>query len=193
LNSGHKSQSATGKALLKELWVQAARGASVAEERLLVRLRERFTVIARLALGREDAEDVVQEACLAVIRDYRSVGNPFEYSAWAVRILKNKIASQQRKRSVEKRVFSGGEFREWTHAHTDGVPDHELILTLKRCLEKMRRKFPRYVDVLRRVQEGHSTAEICAQLDISRDNLYVLLYRARACLRDCVFAGETES
>ena len=115
-----------------------------------------------------ESQDIVQDACLAVIREYRSLGNPYEYSAWAVRILRNKIASQLRKRSVEKRVFAGGEFRESAHADAKGVPDHELLLTLARCLEKMRRKFPRYVDVLRRIQEGQTASEICAELNISR-------------------------
>ena len=69
----------------------------------------------------------------------------------------------------------------------------EFMDVMERCLERLPPNTAR-VFVMREVLELE-TEEICKELAITANNLWVILYRARMALRQCLeqnwFAGET--
>ena len=172
---------------MNELWQKAVEGDKEAEGAIFVYLRERFTVIAGLTIYQEDAKDIAHEACLAVLEGYKAVGSPYQYSAWAQRVLKNKIADYFQRRSLEKRVFVESDFLETLRSHPKDPEPHEMLLTLQKCLKELTVAFPRYAKALHLNHVGYDTESICEKMKVTRSNLYVLLNRGRKFLRDCIF------
>ena len=171
--------------------------------------------VARLQLRDESlAEDVVQETLLAALSGSGFSGKS-SLRTWLTGILKHKIVDAIRRKQREPVVVAAfgdidseldiedfdGLFKEngaWDTKPADwGDPDAALsrrqffdIMDL--CLEKLPPNTAR-VFVMREVMELE-TDEICKELTITANNLWVILYRARMALRECLeknwFAGE---
>jgi RNA polymerase sigma-70 factor (ECF subfamily) len=164
--------------------------------------------VARLQL-RDDAaaEDVVQETLLAALAGTGFSGRS-SLRTWLTGILKHKIVDAIRRRQRDAIPVSalGGEdaeadrddfeglFRDggWDAAPAAwGDPDASLqrqqfFDVLEFCLERLPPNTAR-VFMMREVLELES-AEICKELAITANNLWVMLYRARMMLRQCLDA-----
>jgi len=175
---------------VRELWGKAVQGDKRAEEIIFSSLRERFTVIARLSVQSDDANDIAHEACLAVLKGYKTLKSPFKYSAWAQRVLKNKIAAFYQRKYIENETVTVKEQYNIENTYSHNNTDHELLITLQNCLKKLQNKYPRYVNVLSLIQIGYSADEIGSELNLTKNNIYVILSRGRKFLRDCIFNGE---
>jgi RNA polymerase sigma-70 factor (ECF subfamily) len=168
--------------------------------------------VAQLQLRDADlAEDVVQETLLAALAGGGFSGKS-SLKTWLTGILKHKIVDAIRRKQrapVAVAQFADGEsdidefdalFKEsgaWESPPADwGDPEASLgrrqfFEVMDLCLEKLPPNTAR-VFVMREVLELE-TDEICKELSITANNLWVILYRARMALRVCLeqnwFAG----
>jgi len=151
------------------------------------------------------AEDMVQETFLAALKGGSSFAGKSKEKSWLVGILKNKICDYYRKASRETSftdmefysdeesdrfipdgIFQGG----WIHelGPMEWSPDPGASLdrqvfwkTFHDCSSKLPKNVAT-VFTLREV-DGVESKEICALLNISENNLWVMLHRARMALR----------
>lgn len=151
----------------------------------------------------EVAEDLVQEALCAAVRTQSSFRRKSSERSWLCGILKNKICDYFRKLGRET-CFTDLEFLEdemshkfidqgWNHdlgpaewkSEAEVVMDRaEFWKTFRDCLSKLP---ARVGDVfMLREMEEMETAQICEALRISKNNLWVMLHRARMALRECL-------
>ena len=161
-------------------------------------------------VGRGDvAEDLVQETLLAGVRARPSYDGRADEGTWLTGILRNKVADHLRGRYRRGRTDGGsldahgqadadeaaafdrrGRWRSgvasWSgdpHRLAEGA---EFRRAVDACLAKLPR---RMAHVFRgRVEDDASTADLCAELDISADNAWALLHRARLRLQACLTA-----
>ena len=162
------------------------------------------------------AEDMVQETFLAALKGGKSFAGRSAEKSWLVGILKNKICDYYRKAGRET-SFTDMEFyanEENSNFVADGLAkntwrddsapgnwpapgaglDREAFW---RAFQDCSNKLPKKVGavfMLREVDEIESR-EICAILNISESNLWVMLHRARMALRRCMevnWFGRTE-
>jgi RNA polymerase sigma-70 factor, ECF subfamily len=171
----------------------------------LVRLRDRSL-----------AEDAVQETLVAALRSPGSFGGRATERTWLVGILKHKIVDHFRKTAREapfdsdegkeiepnhlfmqtgewvghwvaaaepEKASSFGPF-EWRATPEDFVARTEFWTVFDGCLKPVP---PRLASAftLREI-DGLSSEEICDILGVSVQNLWVMLHRARAHLRNCL-------
>jgi RNA polymerase sigma-70 factor (ECF subfamily) len=160
------------------------------------------------------AEDVVQETLLAALQASSGFAGQSSVKTWLVGILKHKIIDAIRKQSREQPLETAddetdihdlqdaiyqedGHFREspadWGDPEA-ALRQRKFFDVLERCMESLPKKTSRAF-MLREVM-GLETAEICKDLGITSTNCWVLLYRARMALRECLggrwfAAGET--
>lgn len=149
------------------------------------------------------AEDAVQETMVAAIRGAQGFAGGSSVRTWLIGILKHKIIDSIRKTSREQSLdldqheSSPGDmdvlFKPDGHyADTPadwGNPEETLSRqrffdVLQECLESLP-KATAQAFAMREVM-GLDTGEICATLSISDSNCWVLLYRARMKLRECL-------
>ena len=153
------------------------------------------------------AEELVQETFLAALRASQSFAGRSTERAWPFGILRNKVADHYRHQSREIPLadldYSSPEEDGFFHSGglgKDGwikrlapkpwtAPDESLISkefqeVFNACLSRLPEKTAQ-VFLLREV-DGVSSEEICKDLTISANNLWVVLHRARLALRRCL-------
>jgi RNA polymerase sigma-70 factor (ECF subfamily) len=171
--------------------------------------------VARLQLRDEAlAEDVVQETLVAALSGGGFSGKS-SLKTWLTGILKHKIVDAIRRKQREPiAVASFGSLDAeldvedfdalfnskgaWHSPPADwGDPEvalnrRQFFDTMDFCLEKLPANTARAF-MMREVMELEGD-EICAELSITANNLWVILYRARMALRQCLeqtwFAGD---
>jgi RNA polymerase sigma-70 factor (ECF subfamily) len=161
--------------------------------------------VAQLQLrDRDAAEDVVQETLLAALAGREGFTGRSSVKTWLTGILKHKIVDAIRRKQRDP-VFESsfaeeidledfdGLFRTsgaWeAQPATWGDPESSLnrrqfFDVLELCLERLPPNTAR-VFIMREVLELESD-EICKELLITANNLWVILYRARMALRLCL-------
>ena len=153
------------------------------------------------------AEDAVQETFLAALKGGKSFAGRSAEKSWLVGILKNKISDYYRKASRETsftdmefysdeesdRFVADGLLKDsWIHelgpqewSSPGASLDSEVFWqTFRDCSNKL----PKNVGTVFTLREvdGIESREICALLNISQSNLWVMLHRARMALRRCM-------
>jgi RNA polymerase sigma-70 factor (ECF subfamily) len=153
------------------------------------------------------AEDMVQETFLAALKGGSKFAGRSAEKSWLVGILKNKICDHYRKASREisftdldfykdeesDRFVPDGPFKDgWIHelgpqewSNPGASLDSEVFWkTFQDCSNKL----PKTVSTVFTLREvdGIDSKDICALLNISENNLWVMLHRARMALRRCL-------
>jgi len=154
------------------------------------------------------AEDMVQETFLAALKGGdRFTGRSAEKS-WLAGILKHKILDYYRKagretsftdldfysdeesdRFIQDGIFKGGWIHElgpmeWSPDPGTGLDSEAFWQTFRDCANKL----PKNISTVFTMREvdGVESKEICRLLNISENNLWVMLHRARMALRRCL-------
>jgi RNA polymerase sigma-70 factor (ECF subfamily) len=153
------------------------------------------------------AEDAVQETFLAALKGGKTFAGRSAEKSWLVGILKNKVCDHYRKASRETsftdmefysdeesvRFIPDGLFKDgWIHelgpqewSSPGASLDSEVFWkTFHDCSTKL----PKNVATVFNLREvdGVECKEICTMLNISENNLWVMLHRARMALRRCL-------
>ena len=152
------------------------------------------------------ADDVVQETLLAAVESRQRFAGKSSLRTWLTGILKHKIIDVFRKQAREApletsadwdtdeefadRFFNQQDVDHW-HSFPRTWEDPERSLEEKRfwqafdeCSKQMPAQIAR-VFYLRELM-GLETQEICKELGITPTNCWVILYRARMSLRQCL-------
>lgn len=180
----------------------AKNSAGVLDPQDLARHRPQLLKYAMLQLrNTAQAEDVVQETLVAAIRGSDSFAGGSSVRTWLIGILKHKIIDTIRKSSREQSLDGHEASPEDMDAYflPDGHyadrpadwGDPEEALSRQRFFEVMEQcmqslpKVTAQAFAMREVM-GLETGEICLNLGITSSNCWVLLYRARMKLRECL-------
>jgi RNA polymerase sigma-70 factor (ECF subfamily) len=151
--------------------------------------------------NREAAEDCVQEALLAALSAPASFEGRSNLRTWLTGILKHKIVDAIRRQSRERPVEGPEEdltdldalFNETGHwadrpqpwDDPDGaLHQKQFLAALETCLAGLPARTAQVF--MLREHLGLETAEICKELGLTSTNCWVLLYRARMLLRECL-------
>ncbi len=136
------------------------------------------------------AEDVVHDVLAAVLAGQASFGKRSSLRTWLVGILKHKIVDAIRQRAGEcsLEAMQGDDDAD---AVAPPLPaalidhaDPSLLVEQRQTLHRALTRLAALPAPLRRTFEmhvvfGHSTAEVCAAMDISAANLWVRVHRVR--------------
>lgn len=174
-------------------------------ESQLPALRKRLFRHARFAVSDEGiAEDLVQEALIAVVEQHGRHRGDASLSTWATAILKNKVAdwyrSPARRHTVlyrhDDQVLQAGidALYDDDGAYVDPVPawqqpenreeQRQMMSVLERCVGCLPQQTGRVF--MMREWLGFETHEICERLGVSAVNCRMILHRARMALRACM-------
>ena len=144
---------------------------------------------------KSQAEDAVQETLLAALAAEQSFAGRSNLRTWLTGILKHKIVDQIRRSTREASVETVEDFDalfdETGHWHDapqawpeQALADRQFLDALQKCLEALPARTAQVF--LMREHLGHETSEICKELGITATHCWVLLYRARMALRECL-------
>jgi RNA polymerase sigma-70 factor, ECF subfamily len=181
------------------------------DQELIASLRPDLLRFARLQLrDAAAAEDAVQEALLAALRNARQYAGRSEVRAWVFGILKHKIVDliRQQHRSVNTSALgadaeeadrtldalfdAGGHWSLSARPQGWNEPDAALHQqdfwnVFDACLNRLPENTAR-VFMMREFLE-FETPEVCRELGITANHCHVILHRARLALRQCLERG----
>jgi len=147
---------------------------------------------------RHAAEDAVQETLLAALAGETGFGHRSNLRTWLTGILKHKIVDAIRKMSRETAVASDdseldalfderGHWIEMPKAWDDpdaSLEQKQFFAVLEDCLGRLPAKTAQVF--MMREHLGYETGDICKEVGVTATHCWVLLYRARVALRECL-------
>ena len=149
---------------------------------------------------RDAAEDAVQETLLAALANPAAFGGRSNLRTWLTGILKHKIIDHLRRAGREAPLAgeedtadfdalfdARGHWRDAPVAWADpdaSLEQRQFFAALEECLARLPAKTAR--TFLMREHLGCDTDEICKELGVTPTHCWVLLYRARMALRECL-------
>jgi RNA polymerase sigma-70 factor (ECF subfamily) len=147
---------------------------------------------------RHAAEDAVQETLLAALAGEDGFGGRSNLRTWLTGILKHKIIDAIRRLSRETPVAaldgepdvlfdSRGHWIDTPAAWDDpdaSLEQKQFFSVLEDCLGRLPAKTAQAF--MMREHLGYETGDICKELDLTPTHCWVLLYRARVALRECL-------
>jgi RNA polymerase sigma-70 factor (ECF subfamily) len=177
----------------------------------LIALRSDMLRFAHLQVRNfETAEDLVQEAIEAALRNASSFVGASTLKTWVFAILRNRIIDHIRRAdrtvNVSSLVDDGEEWQAQVEAlfnkrggwqgsarpvawpnPEESMQNRQFWAVFEACLDHLPPSSGRAF--MMREFLGLETDEICSQLQISTSNCHVLLHRARLKLRGCMQSG----
>ena len=152
---------------------------------------------------RHAAEDVVQETLLAALEGKAAFGGRASLRTWLTGILKHKIVDAIRRASrestlaaddeladIEKVFDERGHWQDMPAAWADpdaALEQQQFFARLEECLAALPARTARVF--MMREHLGYETDAICQELGVTANHCWVLLYRARLALRECLQAN----
>jgi len=150
---------------------------------------------------RQAAEDAVQDTLLAALAGEAGFAGRSNLRTWLTGILKHKIVDAIRRSARETTLLPQqadtaefdalfDESGHWSEMPADwGDPDATLgqkqfFAALEECLARLPAKTAEAF--MLREHLGFETGEICKELGVTSTHCWVLLYRARMALRECL-------
>lgn len=171
----------------------AREGDRKAEEQVFSKLSARFHLFIRRRIAdTQDREEVVQDALMAVCKDYKKVTFRSSFAAWAYKVLENRLFyyyQTKKSRSARARKLA-----EMDPVSSSDPEDEEIDLKqrLLNCLRGICKSNQRYARILNLHYQGYGSDEICERLSLTHSNYYSILSRARSLLEYCLGKGETD-
>ena len=173
---------------VNELHEKVRNGDQAAEQALFQLLTESFLIFVEQRIwDNQDKKEVVQEALATIAAKYRDIEFTTSFSAWAYRVLEFKLKNYYRRKKKREKEFIPSE-RDNTMVTEDFNP--VLKLKLQECLRKVNNAYPRHARVLNLFYHGFNAEEICKRMELTRNNFYIILSRARAMLKKCLQEGD---
>jgi RNA polymerase sigma-70 factor, ECF subfamily len=133
-----------------------------------------------------EAEEVLQQVAVALVRKYEQYDphQPFLY--WAIRFAKLEALAHIRRRDTEKLVFCDDEVLEQLAESCLRMESDAPVFAeaLKECVEQLDGRSYRAIRL--RYADNLRSAQIAAEMKISDGAVRMLLSRARILLRNCV-------
>ncbi len=193
-----------------ELLERIRKGDSDALELLVSRYEDRVYNLAYRMLGnREDAEDVLQDTFMNVIRSLDSFQGRSSFSTWLYRVAANAALTKLRQRSkrekseseflddvysVKEQAHAGVKLTDWSANPINQLLNEEAQNQMDKAIDELPEIY-RVVFVLRDV-EGLPASDVADILGLSVAAVKSRLHRARLYLRNrlsAYFSGEAQA
>lgn len=171
---------------INELHKLAVKGGREEEENLFHSLSVRLFYLAKRRIMDEgDAKDIVQDALMTIMAEYKKIKFTTSFAAWVFKVLENKILNFQKTGTRRADILA----RKKSENSPQVLYDSGLEPVLLDCIRKVASTNRQYARIINLYFQGYTTEEICEKLKITPNHSYVTLFRARAMLEKCL-AGE---
>ena len=158
---------------------------STSDEAIIAALRqghrEFLRFVTRRAANMADAEDILQDFYLKVVRSTRTIKDRGSLRCWLAQVLRRTVTDYYRRRGVRTKAEERLRAERGLTLIVDDEAEQAVCACLYRVLPTLP---PDYGQVIWRVDLlGESRAGVAKDLRISTNNLGVRLHRARQALR----------
>lgn len=141
--------------------------------------------IASLLSRAEDVDDVIQETCSVLWREFDSFQPGTNFRAWACTVAFNQVRAWRKKQQRDRLVFSDRFLEAISEELISNTPYYEQrISKTQECIRKLPGHHRELIRL--RYHAGRGIDELAALFDRSADAVYRMLSRIRQTLHECV-------
>lgn len=131
-----------------------------------------------------DAQDVLQEVAVVLVRKFKEYDPHRPFLPWAIGIARNEILAHRRKHSIDRVVFDDEVLDQLAATFRD---DGEYLSrfgeALAYCMGRLDGKSGKLIEM--RYGQDMKPAEIASRLRATANGVAAALYRIRRALREC--------
>ena len=133
----------------------------------------------------QDADDLLQQVAIAIIKNYEKYDKDRPFVAWAIGIAKNEILMYHRKNSQSKLIFNTRAIETISEAYEkESATFDDIRKALDVCIKKLKGRSRRILE-MRYISEL-SIPRIAQKLGMTHSAIYTFFHRIRLALRDCI-------
>jgi RNA polymerase sigma-70 factor (ECF subfamily) len=141
--------------------------------------------VSSIIPGFQDADDILQQVAVAIIKNYDKYDKDRPFVAWAIGIAKNEILMHYRKNSQGKVIFSTEAVQAISQAYEkESTKFNDMQKALDVCITKLKGRARRILE-MRYISEL-SIPRIAQKLGMTHNAVYTTFHRIRIALRDCI-------
>jgi len=141
--------------------------------------------IASVVRDHHDAEDILQRTAAAVVAKFDHYDATRPFTAWAIGIAKVELLRFRQERGKERVVFDDEAIRAIATAYGESESQlRDLKEAIVDCLSQLRGRVRGILEAY--VRKGADTEGIAADLNMTKNAVFVTLHRARTALRQCI-------
>ncbi len=147
--------------------------------------RSVYVLIRSLLYDRADVEEVFQETCVALWRDFHKYSPGTDFGAWARQVARNRVLAHGKKRQTDRHQFSGELAQELVQQSEK--EDHLFVgrkQALVGCMDKLDNEEQSLIKV--RYSSGMTVQELAATKQLTVESLYKKLAKIRRQLAKCI-------
>ncbi len=174
------------------LVLQCQEGDGEAMKVLIARWHPRLGRLAwRLTGERDAAQDIVQDAWLAIVRGLRRLDDPARFRSWAYRIVTNKCADWTRRRVVQRSAAEDlrAAAVSGSGSSSSDAESTDPVIRIRDALAKLPSEQRAVLSL--HYLDGIGVAEIARTLDVPEGTVKSRLYHARSRLKHVLERMET--
>lgn len=176
---------------IEKLYKSAISGGKIEENLLFSNLTEIFGLFLRHRVrNADDCQEIIQDVLMSIAGKYREMEFHTGFSAWAYSVLKYRLVDYYRTKVTKKERFM--QVDSFDEMVSDMQSDPEFERQLMECLRNLYKVNRRYFRILNLRYQGFSIKDICGRLNMTANNIYMTLFRARLILKKCL-QGENSS
>ena len=138
-----------------------------------------------------DSDDLYQEVCLAITKDFRRLDSPANFAKWAIAIAQNRVRSHFAKRDRDERLIkrieelSRAACRVSDANSPESSRDDALKTALSHCLDRLTEQSRRLI-AGRYASDDSDLTELSSQFGRTKNSLAAALCRIRKRLHSCI-------
>jgi len=141
--------------------------------------------VSSIVPGFQDADDILQQVAVAVIKNYDKYDTDRPFVAWAIGIAKNEILMYHRRNSQNKLIFSMQTIQSLSKVcEQESTKFNEMKKALDICITKLKGRARRILEM--RYLSELSIPRIGHKLGMKHSAVYTAFHRIRLALRDCI-------
>ena len=133
----------------------------------------------------QQAEEVLQRVAIALFRKFDQYDAQRPFGAWAVGVAKYEVLYHRRRHATDRHVFNDELVEELSLSYEQFLDEADPFReALERCLDELHGRPKKAVTL--KYEHGLGSSAIASRLRISTGAVRILLWRARAALKECV-------
>ena len=141
--------------------------------------------ITSMVLDFNDAEDVLQQTAVALVRKFEDYDSSRPFIAWAIGIARNEVLKHRRNRAMQRHLLSDDTLDQLAATHEEMADELDAMRrVLSKCLEAVEGQAREALDL--RYGEDLKPGVIATRLGLAAGTVRVILHRVRAALRECI-------
>ena len=141
--------------------------------------------ISSLVPNGSQADDILQEVALVIVRKYHKYDPSRPFQTWAIGVARNEVLMFRRKQSRDRHTFDDSLLDQIAQGYQDKAHElDQMKKALRQCIAQLQPRWGKILEL--RYSMGLKVKDLAHQMGINLNTALNALHRIRLALRECI-------